>query len=73
MSQPAGTDPYVPGHGDASYSVKRYVLHIGYKVIGNRLNGEAALTCEALTDLTSLSLDLHTLRPDKVTISRAIR
>ena len=70
MSQPAGTDPYVPGHGDASYSVKRYVLHIGYKVIGNRLNGEATLTCEALTDLTSLSLDLHTLRPDKVTIAR---
>lgn len=66
MTVPAGTDPYVPGHGDASYSVGHYDLHLGYKVDGNRLDGDATLFCEARSDVTALELDLHTLRPSKV-------
>jgi aminopeptidase N len=62
----SGTDTYVPGHGDASYSVHHYDLHLGYKVDGNRLDGEATLRCEAHTDLATVELDLHSLRPSKV-------
>jgi aminopeptidase N len=66
VTVPSGTDPYVPGHGDASYSVGHYDLHLGYKVNGNRLDGDATLLCEARTDLMALELDLHALRPSKV-------
>ena len=66
MTDPMGTDPYVPGHGSASYSVEHYDLHVGYKVEGNRLEGDARLQCTADTDLTSVELDLHALRPAKV-------
>jgi aminopeptidase N len=62
----AGTDPYVPGHGDASYAVEHYDLQLAYKVDGNRLDGDATLTCRALDELRSLDLDLHALRPAKV-------
>jgi aminopeptidase N len=65
VTDPAGTDPYVPGHGSASYSVLHYDLHVGYKVAGNRLEGDARLQCEAHTDLTTVELDLA-LRPTKV-------
>ena len=37
------TDPYVPGHGDASYDVAHYDLVLRYKPVGNRLDGEAML------------------------------
>ena len=33
-----GTDPYVPGHGDASYHVAHYDLDLAYKPEGNRLD-----------------------------------
>jgi aminopeptidase N len=66
VTVPSGTDPYVPGHGDASYSVAHYALHLTYKVDGNRLDGDAVLQCTAHRQLTSLGLDLHHLRPGKV-------
>ena len=66
MTDPGGTDPYVPGHGSASYSVEHYDLHLGYKVDGNRLDGDARLRCRAQADLTALELDLHALRVSRV-------
>ncbi len=68
MTDRSGTDPYVPGHGDASYSVESYDLHLGYKVDGNRLDGDATLHCKALAALTSFQLDLHALRPARVLV-----
>ncbi|WP_109508605.1 M1 family metallopeptidase [Nocardioides speluncae] len=61
-----GTDPYVPGHGDASYSVAHYDLDLGYNVASNRLDGEATLTCHAPEPVASFALDLYSLRVAKV-------
>jgi len=68
VSAPAGSDPYVPGHGSASYAVEHYDLDLGYKLVGNRLEGEAHLWCRALTALDTIALDLHVLRPSRVTL-----
>ncbi|QCR53272.1 peptidase M1 [Brachybacterium sp. SGAir0954] len=63
-----GSDPYVPGHGDASYGVLHYDLDLVYKVDTNRLDAEATLTCRGLADAPSLRLDLRglTVRAVKV-------
>jgi len=63
-----GTDPYVPGHGDASYDVSHYVLDLGYRPEGNRLDGEATLTCTAVDDVVRLRVDLHQLRVARVSV-----
>ncbi|NPD04393.1 M1 family metallopeptidase [Nocardioides sp. zg-1308] len=65
MPQPT-TDPYLPGHGDASYGVRHYSLGLAYKVVGNRLDGDARLTCVAHEDVSSIELDLAHLRVAKV-------
>jgi aminopeptidase N len=66
-----GTDPYVPGHGDAAFSVKHYDLRIAYKPAGNRIDGEAVvdLVTEEATD--RLRFDLHALRVAKVSVEGA--
>lgn len=64
----SGTDPYVPGHGDASYSVTHYDLDLGYRPNGNRLAGEATLQCVSTGSLQRLKLDLHHLAVLKVTV-----
>ncbi len=64
-----GTDPYVPGHGDASYDVQHYDLELGYRPDGNRLDGEATLTCTAVDDVVRLRLDLHQLRVARVSVN----
>ncbi len=65
---PAGTDPYVPGHGDATYAVEHYDLTLDYQVRTNHLDGTAVLTCVAETDLPAFELDLHGLQPKKVEV-----
>ena len=62
------TDPYVPDHGDESFDVVHYSLGLSYKLIGNRLDGDAALTCVARTDTSSVTLDLAGLRVAKVLV-----
>ncbi|WP_193106473.1 M1 family metallopeptidase [Brachybacterium sp. FME24] len=62
----AGSDPYVPGHGDPSYEVLHYDLSLLYKIDSNRLDGDATLRCRALRETDVLRLDLHTLRAQKV-------
>ncbi|MGO3479025.1 MAG: M1 family metallopeptidase [Brachybacterium tyrofermentans] len=64
----AGSDPYVPGHGDRSFDVLHYDLSLVYKVDSNRLDGDATLRCRAAGDADVLHLDLHALRPQKVLV-----
>lgn len=53
-------DPYLPGHGDPSYTVDHYDIALDYVVAHNRLDGRVTLTVRSLTaDLASLTLDLH--------------
>lgn len=68
----AGTDPYVPRHGDANYDVLHYDLDLTYKVHSNRLDGEATLTCRPRAEAETLHLDLHGLRADKVWVDGEI-
>ena len=69
-SQPSA-DPYLPGHGDPSYTVEHYDLDLEYAVVGNRLAGRATLTIRALADgIDTLTLDLHHL---KVVSVRGVR
>lgn len=63
------TDPYVPGHGDASYDVLHYDLDLGYKLVGNRLDGDVTLTCIARADLRTVLVDLAGLRMHKVWVN----
>jgi len=64
-----GTDPYVPGHGDASYHVAHYDLDFAYKPEGNRLDATTTLRCVAVDDLTRVRMDLHQLRVARVTVN----
>lgn len=72
MSRSAGgTDPYVPDHGDASYSVEHYDLDLAYTPSGNRLSGKATLTCRIGRTLDAIALDLHALKVAKVWVDAA--
>jgi aminopeptidase N len=62
-----GTDPYVPGHGNAAYDVEHYDLDLRYRPAGNRLDAEVTLRCVALEELDNVVLDLHHLRVARVT------
>lgn len=57
---------YIPDHGDDSFDVTHYALGLGYKLIGNRLDGDAVLSCVALADCSAVTLDLAGLRVAKV-------
>jgi len=63
----SGTDPYVPGHGDASYDVAHYELALRYRPETNRLDGDATLTCRAVQPVIGFALDLHGLGVAKLT------
>jgi aminopeptidase N len=63
-----GTDSYVPGHGDPTYSVDRYDVELSYKVEGNHLQGRARLEIELLESTDRLALDLHHLKVDRVSV-----
>lgn len=66
-----GTDPYVPGHGDAAYGVDLYDLTLTYQPSSNRLQGEATLTVTTLHDTDRLRIDLHHLAVRGVTVTGA--
>lgn len=61
-------DPYVPGHGDLGYSVRRYDLDLAYRLDGNWLSGQATITATAAEDLEAFTLDLAPLEVTKVTV-----
>jgi aminopeptidase N len=64
-------DPYVPGHGDHSFTVEHYRLELDYSVESNQLGGRATLTAVAVDDLDRFELDLYHLRVSKITIDGA--
>lgn len=63
----SGTDPYVPGHGDASYDVAHYDVNLRYRPTSNRLDGDVTLHCVAVQPIIALSIDLHHLQVAKIT------
>ena len=63
-----GGHDYVPGHGDESFAVRHYDLELTYTPDGNRLDGVATLTCEALEEIGTVGLDLAHLSVAKVTV-----
>ncbi|QSR27832.1 peptidase M1 [Nocardioides aromaticivorans] len=64
-------DPYLPGHGDPSYSVRHYDLDLVYALEGNRLSGTATLDVVTLEETARLVLDLAHLRATKVRVDGA--
>jgi len=64
----AGTDPYLPDHGDPSYDVRRYDLELDYRLEGNRLSGRASITAVARDFVGAFTLDLAGLVVTKVTV-----
>ncbi|MEP9382766.1 M1 family metallopeptidase [Nocardioides sp. KR10-350] len=61
-------DPYLPGHGDPSWSAERYDLELDYDLVGNRLTGTAVIDAVAVTELSRVVLDLAHLQVRKVTV-----
>ncbi|MCG8154308.1 M1 family peptidase, partial [Pimelobacter simplex] len=64
-------DPYLPGHGDPSYSVRHYDLDLTYVPDGNRLRGTAVLSVVVLDDTSRLVLDLAGLAASKLRVEGA--
>ncbi|EGD42123.1 putative metallopeptidase [Nocardioidaceae bacterium Broad-1] len=61
-------DPYLPGHGDPSWSATHYDLDLTYDLVGNRLTGTATIRAVAVDDINRVVLDLAYLRVQKVAI-----
>ncbi|MBU2694525.1 M1 family metallopeptidase [Pimelobacter sp. 30-1] len=64
-------DPYLPDHGDPSYSVRHYDLDLIYVPDGNRLRGTAVLSVVVLAETNRLVLDLAGLAATKLRIDGA--
>ncbi len=64
-----GTDPYLPGHGDAAFSVGHYDLSLTYRPATNHLQGLATLSVRLLEEAGRLRLDLHHLTVREVQVS----
>jgi aminopeptidase N len=61
-------DPYLPDHGDPSWSAEHYDLALDYDVVRNHLRGQAVVRGVAVDDLSRIVLDLATLRATKVLV-----
>jgi aminopeptidase N len=61
-------DAYTPQSGDVSFRVLEYRLVLRYRVLTNRLDGEATITAVANEPLTSFRLDLVGLKADRVRV-----
>jgi len=64
-------DPYFPDHGDLRFSVQHYDLDLSVRIDGNRIDGRAALSAVAVTDLHSIDLDLGPFAVTHVTVDGA--
>ena len=65
-------DPYLPGHGDPSWSATHYALDLDYDLVGNRLAGTAVIEAVADQDITRVVLDLAYLQVQKVTVDGSV-
>ncbi|MEX0426700.1 M1 family metallopeptidase [Nocardioides sp. DS6] len=59
-------DPYLPGHGDPSWSAEHYDLELDYDLAANRLSGTATITAVAAEETGRVVLDLARLAVQKV-------
>ncbi|MDO9454639.1 M1 family metallopeptidase [Nocardioides sp.] len=59
-------DPYLPDHGDPSWSAEHYDVHLGYDLERNHLRGQATIRAHAVDDVSRVVLDLAHLRANKV-------
>lgn len=69
----SGTDPYVPGHGDATYDVTHYDVALRYRPTANRLDGDVTLHCRAVQPVLGFTLDLHQLPVAKLSATGLAR
>jgi aminopeptidase N len=67
MSQPSA-DPYLPGHGDPSWSAAHYDLDLDYDLAANRLAGTAVVRGIAEVETSRVVLDLAYLQVQKVSV-----
>ena len=63
------TDSYLPGHGNGGYRVEHYDLELDYRVLSNRLAGQASLTAVATQALSRFTLDLGRFRIQDVRVN----
>jgi len=61
-------DPYLPGHGDLSWSATHYDLDLSYDLESNRLAGVAVIDAVADESISRVVLDLAYLQVQKVTV-----
>ncbi|MCY7394994.1 MAG: M1 family metallopeptidase [Nocardioides sp.] len=61
-------DPYLPQHGDPSWSAERYQLDLHYAVATNRLRGDVTITATAVDKVGRVVLDLAGLEVAKMTV-----
>jgi aminopeptidase len=62
-------DPYLPSNGDRTFSTLHYDLDLDYRVDDNHLTGRARIRLRADVPLSVVSLDLGSLRVQKVTVA----
>jgi aminopeptidase N len=62
------TDSYLPAHGNGGYRVLHYDLNLDYRVVSNRLAGQAVITARAGQALSRFSLDLGRFRVQDVRV-----
>ncbi len=61
-------DPYAPQSGDPRFHVAEYRLALRYRVLTNRLDGEATIIAVAAEPLNDFRLDLVGLKADRVRV-----
>ena len=61
-------DPYLPGHGDPSWSADHYDLELAYDLAANRLSGTATISAVAAKEVGRVVLDLAHLSVQKVSV-----
>ncbi|QCW50100.1 M1 family metallopeptidase [Nocardioides dongxiaopingii] len=64
-------DPYLPDHGDPSWSAEHYDLDLAYDLVRNHLRGQAEIRARATADTERVVLDLAHLTATKVTLDGA--
>src|SRR5690349_24592694 len=64
------TDPYLPEHGNGGYRVLHYDLDLDYRVVSNRLAGQAVIPARAVQPLSRFTLDLGRVRAQDRRVDR---
>ena len=64
-------DELVPGHGDLSYSVRRYDLDLAYRQATNHLRGVAVVDAVIAHATSSITFDLYAMRVSGVVVTGA--